>query len=326
MGASPHAAVLAEAADDNAFPALSFGVRVPTHGAAKVHSLFDRAANLELAGQRLVVLLDATSPNVPHGIRLGAHAWRELRASVRVGDTLAFEGGGLRFARTGWRVDLSGARGWHVDLSGTHAGCGDARVVNGLAAASAIARTVHVRAGDPVAAAYSRRLARVKPPLESAIRQLSADTAIDQLHRLLGVGCGLTPAGDDFIVGCLAGLAIGTRYEAERRRFLMDVAGGLDFSATTLISRQHLSDACHLQFAQPLAELAVAITVGAADVLSKLEAALAVGASSGADGVAGLLFGLQAWLPLPQPCSAAQGIERERGRPTHEHRTYGHAA
>lgn len=317
MGASPHAAVLAAAADRIALPALSYGVRVPAHGAAKVHSIFERAANLELAGPRLVVLLDATCPNVPHGIRLATSAWSELRASLRIGDSLDLEPSGLRFARSGSRVDLSAAHRWRIDLAGTHADRCDARVGRGLAEVSAVAHAVHARTGDPIAAAYSGRLARVQPPLESAIRALCAERAIEQLHRLLGLGCGLTPSGDDFIVGCLAGLAIGTRNQPARSRFLMDVTDGLDSSATTLISRQHLSDACHLQFAQPLAELAIAIGTGSAEVLSKLDAALAIGASSGADGVAGLLFGLQAWASPPQPSFAAQGWEQQRGCATH---------
>lgn len=316
MGASLHAAL----------PALSYGVCVPAHGAAKVHSVFERAANLELAGQRLVVLLDATCPNVPHGIRLASSAWYRLRASLRVGDALELDPHGLWFTRSGARVDLSAAHRWQVDLAGTHADRCDAGVGRGLAAVSAVAHAVHARTGDPVAAAYSRRLARVQPPLESAIRALRADHAIEQLHRLLGLGCGLTPSGDDFIVGCLAGLAIGTRNQPERSRFLMDVTCGLDNSATTLISRQHLSDACHLEFAQPLAELAIAIGIGSADALSKLDAALAVGASSGADGVQGLLFALNAWPPQPYPASQRRELQWRSAAHFEVSTSHGHAA
>ncbi len=123
------------------------------------------------------------------------------------------------------------------------------------------------------------------------------------MQRLLGLGPGLTPSGDDFIVGCLAGLAVSTRNAPARRQFLAEVARILehDLGATTPISRQHLSDACRLEFAQPLAELAIAIGCGARDVRTKVSAALRIGACSGADGVAGLLFALQAWQSQATP-------------------------
>jgi hypothetical protein len=295
MGALPGAATLAAVADYKLLPALTFGASVPARGSASVHSLFERAANLELSGQRLVVLLDAQCSNVPHGIRLPAHAWRELRASMRVGDAVYLEPGMLRFAHSDLIIDLSGATRWHVDLTKTHLDWRDERVVRAFAAVRAASQSGGAHTHDAMAALYSRRLGSVLPLLNIAIEQLQVAVANEQLQRLLGLGPGLTPSGDDFIVGCLAGLAIGTRNERERIRFLAEISSGLELSATTLISRQHLSDACHLQFAQALAELAVAIAAGAADVLARLKAALAVGAKSGADGVAGLLFGLQAW-------------------------------
>ena len=295
MGALPGAAALAAVADYKLLPALTFGAIVPARGTASVHSIFERAANLELSGHRLVVLLDAQCSNVPHGIRLPAHAWRELRACLRVGDAAHLEPGMLRFACRDLAIDLFRAARWHVDLTKTHIDWRDERVVRAFAAVRAASQSGGAHTHDAMAALYSRRLGRVLPLLNNAIEQLQVAVATEQLQRLLGLGPGLTPSGDDFIVGCLAGLAIGTRNERERIRFLAEISSGLELSATTLISRQHLSDACHLQFAQPLAELAVAIAAGAADVLAGLSAALAVGAKSGADGVAGLLFGLQAW-------------------------------
>jgi uncharacterized protein DUF2877 len=313
MGALPGAAALAAAADSKLLPALSFGASVPGCGGASVHSIFERAANLELSGPRLVVLLDAQCSNVPHGIRLPAHAWRELRPCLRVGDAVYLEPGMLRFACDDLTVDLSRATRWHVDLTKARIDWYNERVVRAFEAARVASQSAGGRATDPIAVLYSRRLSRVLPLLKIAIEQLRVAAAVEQLQRLLGLGPGLTPSGDDFIVGCLAGLAINTRNERERIRFLADIAGSLEISTTTLISRQHLSDACRLLFAQPLAELAVAIATGAADVLVRLNAALAVGAHSGADGVAGLLFGLQAWRcdqvarPLPNPPPLRKG-------------------
>jgi hypothetical protein len=188
LDASLHATVVAAGC---ALQALSLGVRVRAYGAGTVHSIFERAANLELTGGRLVALLDATCPNVPHGIRVDPNAWCELRARLKIGAAVQLEPDGVQFAASGLRLDWSAAHLWQLDLAGLHVECCHGRILD------AVAHKVCARGHDPVAAAYSRRLARVQPPLERAIRQLRADTAIEQLHRLLGLGCGLTPAGDD---------------------------------------------------------------------------------------------------------------------------------
>ncbi len=303
MGASPSAVVLAWAADDKVLPALSFGVRVPGHGHARVHSIFARAANLQLRGRRLIVLLAAEYPNVPHGIRMAATAWARCRSCLRVGDVVHLESTRLRFPRSGVNVDLSTAKRWQVELARTSIDWSDARVAGAFTAAYEASHSLAALTADSVAALYRRRLASALPPLESAIACLRVDAASEQLQRLLGLGPGLTPSGDDFIVGCLAGLAVSTRNAPARRQFLAEVARILehDLGATTPISRQHLSDACRLEFAQPLAELAIAIGCGARDVRTKVSAALRIGACSGADGVAGLLFALQAWQSQATP-------------------------
>jgi len=317
MGALPGAAAFAAVADYKLLPALSFGASVPAYGRASVHSIFERAANLELSGQRLVVLLDAQCSNVPHGLRLPAHAWREVRACLHVGTAVYFEPSVLRFVCGDLTVDLSGANRWHVDLTKTRIDWRDERVVRAFAAACTASQASAARTNDPIAVLYSRRLSRVLPLLKIAIEQLRVAAAVEQLQQLVGLGSGLTPSGDDFIVGCLAGLAISTQDERERLRFLADITASLEISNTTLISRQHLSDACRLLFAQPLAELAVAIAAAAADVPARLNAALAVGAHSGADGVAGLLFGLEPWRSPGRrttPTTAAMSVPRLEAR------------
>jgi hypothetical protein len=303
MGAWPSAAVLARAADDKRLPALSFGARVPMHGGARVHSIFARATNLELPGERLIVLLAAECPNVPHGVRMAARAWARVQLCLRVGDGVQLEPGCLRFVRGDVGVDLSTANRWHVDLARTHIDWSNSRVVDAFTAACAALHSWARPTADSAAALYTRRLARVLSCLESAIACLRVDAALEQLQRLLGVGPGLTPSGDDFIVGCLAGLAIGTRSAPARSRFLADLTRTLEreLGATTPISRQHLSDACQLEFAEPLAALAIAIAAGACDVQTKVSAALRIGAYSGADGVRGLLFALQAWQAQATP-------------------------
>src|SRR4051812_33582958 len=292
MSALPGAAVSARAENGGRLTALSFGVRVPAHGCAAVHSIFPRAINIELSGKRLLVLLAGECANVPHGVRIAAALWPRCLSCLRVGDVVRLEPGRLRSDRGDLDVDLSTASLWQLQVAGRSIDWSDARVIDAFITAYLALHRPAAFAADSAAVLYSRRLARTLPCLERALVCLRVDEAGEQLQRLLGLGPGLTPSGDDFIVGCLAGLAVSMGHARTRTQFLANLCRELehDLDATTPISRQHLSDACRLQFAQPLGELALALAAGSLDVPAKLSAALRIGAYSGADGVRGLLF------------------------------------
>jgi hypothetical protein len=151
-------------------------------------------------------------------------------------------------------------------------------------------------AADPFSQIYRARRAQVLPALGAALYLLDVAASARRLGKLIGLGPGLTPAGDDFVVGCIAGLALGADHDTPRLPFLVGLVGALraHFPGTTPISRQHLEDACALQFSRPLAELAVSLARGQSDVPTKLRAALAVGATSGIEGVRGLLLAVDA--------------------------------
>ena len=67
--------------------------------------------------------------------------------------------------------------------------------------------------------------------------------------------------------------------------------------ATNAISRVYLEHASDGAFAEPLARLAICIAEGGEEpeVAAAAQAALAVGATSGADGVRGLLDAMACW-------------------------------
>jgi hypothetical protein len=97
--------------------------------------------------------------------------------------------------------------------------------------------------------AVSRLLAPLSPELEDRLGSLtraleapgSAD-AQDAVTALLGLGAGLTPQGDDVLVGLLVGLAAVPRARPLAHR-LGDVVTGLAASRTTTLSAALLRDA-----------------------------------------------------------------------------------
>jgi len=120
--------------------------------------------------------------------------------------------------------------------------------------------------------------------LEAAVRAfLERHSAV---HDLVGLGVGLTPSGDDFLCGFLAGLRC-------RGQVLgVDLEAGL--GATGDISASLLRWAGLGYWPEPLIDLAVAM-VGeqASEAVLALEVLCTLGHTSGADMATGLFSGLQ---------------------------------
>jgi hypothetical protein len=116
---------------------------------------------------------------------------------------------------------------------------------------------------------------------------------------LIGLGFGLTPSGDDLLVGCLAGLWCTVQAKSERRKYISEFGRViLDLSrGTNDISRTYLLHAVGGQVSSRLAEFARVISedVEPELFLKAMDKAACVGHTSGLDTLTGLLVGLAAW-------------------------------
>src|SRR5262249_51641327 len=133
------------------------------------------------------------------------------------------------------------------------------------------------------------------PRLMNATRSRDGNAALVVLSELIGLGPGLTPAGDDFIVGWLAGLALSARASAQIA-FLEAICRGVENLAhtTTFVSPQHLRDGCAFMFCERVSDRCVCVALGEpkCTLARHVAAQIAVGASAGADAAAGLMFAL----------------------------------
>jgi hypothetical protein len=124
-------------------------------------------------------------------------------------------------------------------------------------------------------------------------------TAVSPIHELIGLGSGLTPAGDDLLAGYLAGLWCTTLGKSEREEFISGLGRKIVRLSrrTNDISRAYLYHAARGQVSSRLAALAEAISQGESDkrLLDIAENAMHVGHTSGMDAVTGLLLGLAVW-------------------------------
>jgi Protein of unknown function (DUF2877) len=284
------------------FWAETVGCRVARAGKGRVEAVFDNACNVTLDTGGLIAVLAPRAGNVPHGIRLTTHPpfprLLALRTKVCLtNDRIVFGAGAPE-------VLLSEAKLWVPEL---HLGMAERNGPSRIAAAQVRDLLRDPALGgrsDFLAAALklecpatpmALRVAAVLPQLAIASRSRNSRAALAALADLVGLGPGLTPAGDDFIIGFLAGLTLAST-TPEQTSLLRAICSGLETlaPATTMISRRHLDDACVLLFSERLSDLSVAIARGApiARLARLVTGQVAVGASSGADAAAGLVFAL----------------------------------
>lgn len=286
------------------------GARVPRRARAQVHSVFLRACNIETDSGELVTLLAAGSGNVPHAIRC-APPFEPLSRMLRQGQAANLEDATLRFPAAHLVVDFSRATVWNGRIAAASPGLRCAELREALrhhAPDQGIAPALF-SSGRPHSAlqrALAARVAQTLPILARATECGDAGAAVSALSALVGLGAGLTPAGDDFIVGYLAALWSRSRREpgiAALLRALVAPVGQLSLH-TNAISRQMLLDALQGHFAERLTEV-VRCICDDGDVAGAAMRALEVGHSSGADALCGLLFGYS-------PAPAASPIREDR--------------
>jgi Protein of unknown function (DUF2877) len=129
-------------------------------------------------------------------------------------------------------------------------------------------------------------------PLCTARSMFSVPMFLTLVHDLVGLGEGLTPSGDDFLVGLLAVLHVTGRFPSlcspvVRERFCQCVRLG-----TSQLSGEFLRCALEGHFAEPVAMLMRALCTPATGAWQGYAATLAaVGHSSGVDALVGIAFG-----------------------------------
>jgi Protein of unknown function (DUF2877) len=262
---------------------------------ARVHSVFDHAVNLRAGDDRaLYALVSAQRDNapatlvvdVPHfgalGLRPGAPV------SVHAGEVLSV--GRLE-------IVLGGARPWEASLPVLDDAGLPLEWMERFVARHGVVGGVEPRAGDTtaLARATARTLADARAGLEAALRARDAAGVHAHARRLIGLGAGLTPAGDDYVVGVAIACAIrGGRarpdpcLDALRRA----VDDGAD--RTTDLSRATLVHAVRGRVRESLIGFVEAIAAGDEDLMARqAHRVLAIGATSGTDILSGMLAGLR---------------------------------
>ncbi len=280
--------------------ANSVGDRVPACARGTVHSVFAHACNIETASGELVTLLAPELGAAPHGIRLAVQVAR-FDAWLHAGEEAILRDAVLRLPQAGVAFDLAAAAIWRGTVAGialqTRSSATEARlrelraIVLERAPRQGIAAAFRHGASHAtfLERAFFTRLAQTLPVLARATEHHDMGAVATAAARLVGLGPGLTPAGDDFLTGYLAALWSRAGSRAWQDAALAAALVPL-FVRTNAISRQMLDDAAQGRFAQALVDVTLALS-GAGNINAATARALASGHSSGADALCGLLFG-----------------------------------
>ena len=147
-------------------------------------------------------------------------------------------------------------------------------------------------ARTPTALAAGPQIAALRAALPAAIADGTwSEEAQRAAILLLGLGPGLTPSGDDFLGGVM--LALTARGKSELRDALWEtIAPELD-DLTVPVSAMQLSAAADGMGAEIVHDLIAAMMSSDEHAIpAALDSVLALGATSGADTVAGIVVGL----------------------------------
>lgn len=161
-------------------------------------------------------------------------------------------------------------------------------------------------AGLPFQAAYRSHLRMAKNALFVSIAGRDLDGISSSSIRLIGLGVGLTPSGDDILSGVLAtgvycGLAFPEIYHDVSR--INSRVTSLINDRTTPFSRAFLLDSALGEVVRPLGELIRGLLCSdhRAHMISLAKEVVLIGGLSGLDMLEGVLLGMVAFLRLRDP-------------------------
>jgi hypothetical protein len=291
----------------------------------RVHSVFRRAVNIVFDG----TLITVTRPELgtmPNGIVVEGD--RDFQAlGIEVGMKVVLRGasspptpfsptegeGGLVFPDALLTIGLRHATRWSPRLSQIGPGKPSIkrRVNLDRAMALAAAHAPHRGFGPLLAllapSGLSAASATIPPMCEyayqkivgviRAIEQEDLAMAIEAAEMLIGLGDGLTPSGDDFLVGF--GAAIAAVGQPLAARFL-ECCAELARVRTTFVGAALLAHAARGEYTARLKALLTTLLTGTErDVAEQIPIVLAWGSTSGADLLLGVLVGLVVGIRRP---------------------------
>lgn len=292
--------------------ALVLGYSFPTPTfRGQVHSAFHHAVNLQLENGSLLTLVTPGEDDLPQGAHLsGPTGLNFLELGATPHQYVVCAEGLIRWEALPFQVDLRSAQRWRCNFDALPQTVEPSYLQNNLRLILALLKECSL--GEPAGlhpgvltgahlttqSTLNRRAGEVIGDLIRAARLCR--TSEEAIQNLIGLGPGLTPSGDDFLVGFLAGLWGSSVHHPLRRSFTLQlgrVICSVAHERTGKISYTYLFHAARGQFSRRLFELVCLLFTGApaGQIIRATRAVLAGGHTSGSDLLIGLLAGLMSW-------------------------------
>ncbi len=261
----------------------------------RVHSVFERVVNVEDQGGELYTLASRDLDNAPNTVIVDTTGFG--MTGIAVNDLAVAVDRKLRVGRIA--VLLEGATGWKGTLPAYPRADStlrdNLRIVESRLDRHGEADCViaHRRGEGAFAHEATAALAHRATLLFGALSRADLEAARAHAKAMIGLGPGLTPSGDDFLVGLLAVLNIAGSPCHALRGVCPDIIAGAERS-TNAISLAALTKAAEGRVRESIATLIERLMYGAgASLVSSLDRVLAIGSTSGADIVAGIVSGFE---------------------------------
>jgi hypothetical protein len=271
----------------------------------RVGAIFHGACSVRPRRGSLLTFLPAEAGKHPAAIGLDTNADFDFRHHLRSGEAVQCRAGIVRFAGSELSIDLRTAKSWSSLIPDLRTDMSRPRSLRAWHGAwrELLAHRDRGGFGALLLSRSGDGLAGVARPAVSALfqttRRNDAYLAAKAAERLVGLGPGHTPSGDDFLVGYLTGLRTSSGGTAARKSFLAELSSRVahEAQATTETSRQYLRLAAEGRVAESVSDLAARIGSGDSDeVVGTVSGRLfRMGHSSGVDVGMGLLMGIAAW-------------------------------
>ncbi|MDN5766957.1 MAG: DUF2877 domain-containing protein [Humibacillus sp.] len=272
---------------------------------ATVVSSFDHAVNLELDGS-LLTLVAASGRPAPGALVTDAPGFPRLAA----GTSVEIGAGWVRCGSVS--VDATNCRFFSCEATAVDSPAlppDTTRWRDALLACAVPGSFVATGSQSPFDRALHLRLVIAAQQLQHALGAALTATGTVRLDGavggLVGLGVGLTPSGDDYLVGSLAALhhlpPAGTLGPVGPVVVALDATVAVWASGSTAVSEHFLRAGAEGRFHHDVRWAATAALSSPGDVTAAFEQVAAIGSTSGTDVLHGLVDTLSTCLALTQP-------------------------
>ncbi|MBO0447322.1 DUF2877 domain-containing protein [Enterococcus ureilyticus] len=250
----------------------------------QVHSKYKNSFNIQDERKKQLVVITTTDyPFMPNGIYIEKTDFLALLAAIDIGEGISWRQNTLQFSRN--HLFLMHAKRYSSVMQKS----ADMRIESQEKLFSCVDKLEEKTGSQNTLVAFIA----AKEPFSQAVKQLCLKADSQQklgLEFLLGRGMGLTPSGDDMIVGHLAARFL-LEQENDSLNNLLLTELLSEQSLTTDISKHYLLCALSARFSEPVLHLVGSLTIDSSEeqIEKNVRAILSVGHTSGVDLLAGLI-------------------------------------